>query len=208
MFRSIIIALISLFVILLNSDGLANDRETDKVMPLKLGSYQEGAFFGRHIYWYRGNDSFESISSPQFQQRFTRGKNNTLAFGIDYQTYWFRFTIRHASAAERSLYLYFQDPPFDMEVFVDGHQIKTLSWRQADYKNSHVTLPVAATETTVFLKKQTRVPVSVNWRLFYSQERLTSFSGLALTEFSVIVAIVWRRCGPAEAGGPAAAAGT
>ena len=69
------------------------------------GSF-EGKFLGESTYWYRGDASIEQVTSPSFDDRFTKGTDPVLTFGFDDGAYWYRISFINPYNVEKQLYLY------------------------------------------------------------------------------------------------------
>ena len=86
----------------------------------------EGKPLGQHIYWYIGDQPFEIISQPQFQGKFTQGKNKILNFGYEISPVWYRLNLFNSSQQNRTVF--FQVPTNhdnELKIYLNNQHLLT-----------------------------------------------------------------------------------
>ena len=72
----------------------------EKDASLIMGT-EGNAVFGRNVYWYRGEETFQEVLADEIQRKFVRGTSDFLNFGDDKSQFWFRVTLENQSSQKK-----------------------------------------------------------------------------------------------------------
>ena len=151
----------------------------------------QGHFLGLKTYWYRGDQSIETVSSSAFENNFALGDRPTLSFGIDKNVYWYRLDIYNSSQKETKIFLNeLVNRVSEFSLYINTELIGRLT-PEHTIKERVISFTLKPEATTrLFIKMQTNGYQRMTWRLWLSPEDMTRSIEGRTSQVSVFLSIL------------------
>ena len=167
------------------------------VAPLASGAgvididKEEGLSIGRKTYFVKGDFSFDQVSREEFAPRFKKGNQEILIFGTDFSVHWLRLSLGNSSAGDREIFLTTRPNTVDrLEFYTEDGRIGVL--RKANtLRSRYIRLHLPAYSVTdLYVKRETRYPTGLDWRIWLSETRMQEDFARNEVEIAVMLTLL------------------
>jgi hypothetical protein len=120
----------------------------------------DGEYFGRRMFWYRGEEAIDQVASAAFQDRFIRGTSDVINNGYTSDNFWYRLQIHNPYPETQRIHLHDPHNVYDeFEVYLGSRLLASLHNHDPLHKRivSIDLLPEAT--STIYIRKKTNAVV-------------------------------------------------
>lgn len=169
--------------------GRAEDQgEAASVLDLK-DVVIDGKYFGRSMFWYRGEEAIDQVASADFQARFIRGTSDVINNGYSSDNFWYRLQIHNPYPGPERIHLHDPHNVYDeFEIYQGAQLLASLHNRDPLHRRIvSIDLPPGATSTLYIRKKTNAVVQQTTFTFWRDYEALRRSIHTSELRFQTVV---------------------
>jgi hypothetical protein len=149
----------------------------------------DGEHLGRSMFWYRGEEGIESVSSADFQERFTRGTSDVINSGYTSDNFWYRLQFHNPELETQRIHLHDPHNVYDeFEVYLGSRLLGSLHNNDPLHiRIVSVDLPPQTTSTLYIRKKTNAVVQQTTFTFWLDYEALRRSIHTSELRFQTVV---------------------